>query len=426
MQNKKNTLLCFILYKTMLDLLFCKGTAVHFIYLNRILDFNITKYIVGWIIYLLIIHLIMKINNNSLRFIIKILFMLSGVANISVYGLRNYSNIHFLIVLCFWFLLIFLCVIASKFREFRGCEKKKIENISSNHVNTIFFILSILITIYCIGKFGINVSSFSNLYMAREVFRSQHLSTIDSYLMSWNATVILPWLFLIAIDNKKYIRACIVLLFALLMFSMNGMKTWLLLYAIIIALVFLTKRFNSDDSINIVLFGLSLITLVSVILYIKTGDYNLVALIDRSIILPGETNYYYLDFFSEHEYLYLRESIFKVFGKSPYNPISSIQIAKINMANAYYQNATNGLIGDIYGNFGFLGILTYPFMILTCLILLDKSTNKYNTTIRVVVMFILMWMLVNTSFFTWIMTGGFLLYIIILNVNKRLVLIFKK
>lgn len=426
MQNKKNTFLCFILYKIMLDILFCRGTAVYFIYLNRILDFNMSKYIIGWIVYLFSIHLIMNIKNNSFRFMIKILFMLSGVANISVYGLRNYSNTHFLIVLSFWFMLITLCIVASNMRNLKRIDKKKIDNIVSNRVNTLFYIFSILITIYCIGKFGVNVSSLSDLYIARETFRSQHLSTIDSYLMSWNATVILPWLFLIAIDNKKYIRACIVLLFALLMFSMNGMKTWLLLYVIIISLIFLLKRFNYDDSINIILLGLSFITFVSVILYIKTDDYNLIALIDRVIFLPGETNYYYLNFFDEHEHLYLRESIFKFFDKSPYNPISSIQIAKINMANAYYQNATNGLVGDIYGNFGFFGILTYPFMILICLTFLDKSANEYNLTIRAVVMFILMWMLVNTSFFTWIMTGGFLLYIIVLNINKKLVLVFKK
>lgn len=426
---KKNniSIICFIIYKAFLDILFCKGTTVQFAYLNRILDFNPVKYLFGWIIYIMILLMINRIQKDTYRFMIKSIFMLSGVANISIFGLRNYDTKMFIIVLVFWIILIGLCIIFSNIKKDNNIEKEDIiESLVYNHLNTFLFIIGILITIYEVKKFGINVSSFASLYQARESFRTQTLSTIDSYLLSWNATVILPWCFLIALSNKKYFRCILVLFFALLMFEINGMKTWLVLYVIIVAFVFLTRKYCLDSSINIILISLSIVVLISVIIFIITGSYELVALLDRTIILPGETNYYYLEFFSNNELLLLRESIFKIFGKSPYDPISSVQIAMEYMPNAYYHNATNGLIGDIYGNFGFIGILLYPVMIFTTYVILENSTKKYGRPIKSVVLFILMWMLVNTSFFTWIMTGGFLIYVLILRFNKKIFIKIKK
>lgn len=426
---KKNSIsiICFIIYKAFLDILFCKGTSVQFAYLNRILDFNLVKYLFGWIIYIIILLMINKIQKDSYRFMIKSIFMLSGVSNISIFGLRNYDVKMFIIVLIFWFIMIGLCVFFSNVKKDNNVEKSDIiKSIASNHLNTFFFLIGILITIYEVKKFGINVSSFANLYQARETFRTQTLSTIDSYLLSWNATVILPWCFLIALSNRKYFRCILVLLFALLMFEINGMKTWLVLYGIIVAFVFLTRKYSLDSSINIILISLSIIILISVIIFATTGSYELVALMDRTVILPGEINYYYLDFFSNNELLFLRESIFKVFSRSPYSPLSSVQISMQYMPDAYYHNATNGLIGDIYGNFGIIGILLYPFMIFITYVILDDSTKKYSISIKSVVLFILMWMLVNTSFFTWIMTGGFLVYILILEFNKKIFIKIKK
>lgn len=80
----------------------------------------------------------------------------------------------------------------------------------------------------------------------------------------------------------------------------------------------------------------------------------------------------------------------------------------------------------MYGNFGFFGILFYPFMIMPSYFVLDNVTNKYSNSVRAVILFILMWSLINTSFFTWIMTGGYIIYVIILTLNKRIFLKLKE
>lgn len=423
---KKKSTLCFSVYKLFLDILFIKGTSVQLAYLNRTLDFNITKYIVGWIMFFVIINLIQRIKRDTYRFMIKSIFLLSGVSNISIFGLRNYDVKYFMIVLTFWILMIVICIIFSKNKETTHSDIEILNNETSNYINIFLMLLGAIITLYEVQKFGINVSSLSQLYNAREFFRAQNISTLDNYLMSWNATVILPWCFLIAFKSKKYLRCGLILFFAILMFEINGMKTWLMLYAIIIAFVFIVKRYNLDASINIILIGISASIALGLLLFWTTDNYSLISLMDRTIILPGEINYYYLDFFSENELLYLRESIFKHFSSSPYNPLSAVQISMRNMTAAYYHNATNGLIGDMYGNFGFFGILFYPFMIMPSYFVLDNVTNKYSNSVRAVILFILMWSLINTSFFTWIMTGGYIIYVIILTLNKRIFLKLKE
>ena len=425
MKNNKRIYLCSIIYKILIDILYAKGTSVKFAYLNRTLDFNLDKYILGWIVFIILLILINKIKKDDYRFMMKSIFMLSGVSNLSIFGLRNYDYSYFGIILIFWLLIVNLCILISnnkKKDEIETDNNLVIKDLTLNKLNTFLMIVGILITVYLVGKFGMNVTSLSTLYKAREYFRTFNLSTIDSYLISWNATVILPWIFLISFANKKYFRSIIVLFFALLLFQINGMKTWLLLYAIVVFFVTYTKKHDLDSTINAVLIGMSCLMLFSLLLFKINGSYDLLALLDRTVILPGEINYYYIDFFNNHELLYLRESIFKSFSPSPYDPISSVQISMNYMTNAYYHNATNGLVGDIYGNFGFIGILIYPFMILLAFKQLVKICSKYSITIKSVILFILMWMLINTSFFTWIMTGGYLIYIIILRLNKRIYL----
>ena len=105
MKNNKRIYLCFIIYKILIDILYAKGTSVKFAYLNRTLDFNLDKYILGWIVFIILLILINKIKKDDYRFMMKSIFMLSGVSNLSIFGLRNYDYSYFGINLIFWLLI---------------------------------------------------------------------------------------------------------------------------------------------------------------------------------------------------------------------------------------------------------------------------------------------------------------------------------
>lgn len=411
-----------ILYKISLDMLYIFGTSQIYDYLGRGLNFNLTKYIIGWVFFFVIISLIEKIKVEKIRFMIKCIFILTGVSNVSVFGLRNYNYYYFLVVLIFWSELIILCVLLSYSTKFKEKENFQPNRIVFNYKDELLLLVGIAITIYEVLKYGIHVSDFSSLYSARDAFRAQTIPTIDSYLLSWNGTVILPWCFLVSLKRKKYFNALIAVLAAMFMFLINGLKTWVIIYLIVFLFCYLlrSEKKTLDYAINLVQLGLALLIVGSLLYYSYSGSIEVVGLLDRSVILPGEVNYFYLDFFNNHELLYLRESILKSISSSPYSPWSAVQISQTYMQNAFYHNATNGMIGDFYGNFGIFGILSYPFGILGCFYFLNSSLEKFDRTISAVVSFILMWMLINTSFFTWIMTGGFAIYLAILFMYKKI------
>lgn len=410
-----------IFYKTTIDILYIFGTSIIYSYLERELNFNIQKYIIGWVVFIVFLYFIEQIKISRIRFMIKCIFILSGVSNISVYGLRNYETTYFFIVILFWLSIIGICLMLSYIKQFSYFNRKPfLREISFNNKDELLLLIGLLITVIEVARFGLNVSSFAEIYSARDSFRSQKLSTIDSYLLSWNGTVILPWCFLVSFKRKKYIKSALAMLLAVFMFLINGLKTWIVIYLIIIAFSFiLKKKKDYDFSINVVMAGLGGLIIASLVYFAKTAKDGLIGLLDRTIILPGEVNYFYLDFFKNHELLFLRESIFKIFDSSPYSPWSAVQISQKYMSAAFYHNATNGLIGDIYGNFGLVGIIFYPFMIVVTFIVLNWFLEGYDEVIASVVIFILMWLLINTSFFTWLMTGGYFIYIIIIYLYKK-------
>lgn len=410
-----------IFYKFAVDMLYIFGTSVVYSYLGRDLRFNIYKYCTAWIVFLFFVYLIERILVKRIKFMVKCIFMLSGVSNMSIFGLRDYDTIYFLIVVLFWLLIISICICLPHIKQFKEINRKqKIAKVTFNNKDEFLLLIGLLITIMEVSKFGINVSSFSAIYTARDSFRSQNLSPLDSYLLSWNGTVILPWCFLVSFNRKKYFKAGLSLILAVFMFLINGLKTWLAIYIIIVVFsILLKKKKDFDYSINAVLILLADVILASLFLFLKTSHYEILGILDRIVVLPGEINYYYLDFFSNNEFLFLRESIFKTFASSPYSPWSAVQISQEYMAAAYYHNATNGLIGDMYGNFGLFGVILYPFMIATAFAVLNYMLEGFDAITSAVVVFLLMWLLVNTSFFTWLMTGGFFVYVFILFFYKK-------
>lgn len=415
---KKNFvyLLPFALYKIAIDLLYIQGTSEIYAYLGRNLDFSFDKYIYGWASYLFVLLLINYIKEDEIRFMVKLIFLLSGVSNISVYGLCNYPTKHFMIVLLFWIILIALCSFIPNSSEFQTYKKSNESLINiSFPMDSILLVIGILLTGIEVAKYGLNVTSADTIYTARSTFRALKVSAMDTYILSWTGTVILPWAFVNFLEKNKYIRAIIILVSGVLLFQINGMKTWLVLYIVIICFVFFMKKTDVDKSISLILLGSSMICIASLIMYrFNPSLYTWAGYMDRIFLLPGETNYYYLDFFDSHEKLYLRESIMKSFFKSPYEPISSIQIGFEYMKAAFYHNSTNGLIGDYYANFGIFGIFIYPIALSISFCILNIFTSKFESSIKKSVIFILMWTLINTSFFTWLLTGGYIVYLLIM------------
>lgn len=400
----------FYIYKTIIDIMYIKKTCMYYGYLGRCVDFNIYKYLFGLVIFGIILIKIQNIKEKTIRFMVNCIFFLNGVTNISLYGLKNYDSEKFCVVILFWFILIMICDWVANFENTNTTTIKYFDNYK---ITKKLLIIGIIITLYLLIKYDFNIVDSNNLYMGRELFRNIYVPQIDKYLISWNAFVILPWCFYNFLISKNYKISILIFLLALIMFGITTVKTYLILYVAILYFNYFFKGKNFDQIINLMLLS----SIIFILLSILFDSKILIGYIDRTFWLPGEINYYYLEFFSKRELLYLRESIFKWFENSPYYPWSAVQISHTYMEAAYYHNMTNGFIGDAYANFGILGIVIYPVLIGVTFWILKRSSNN-NDDFMSLIIFLLIWSLINTSFFTWLMTGGYLMFICILNLHR--------
>lgn len=419
----------YIFYKISLDCFFAFGSSEKYMYLGLQLDFVLGKYIIGWIFYLFLLFFKQFLMKEEIRFIFNMLMILSTTATISLYGLMNFRSAHFLLVVLFWLgvLLAFFSLqkcwaTPIRLKSFNSLSRQK-KPLTMNKeavLDTIIFVSAGIITLYMFTKYGkVLASSILHVYDLRSEFRSLNVSQLDTYLISWNGLVLLPWSFLRFLSKRKWVMALIVFQLGFVMFSINGMKTWLFIYPAFIVIFYILKRRDYSYLCCTVLIGISVLLFSSLIIYRTSGEYWLLSICERIFFTPAENDYYYIEYSSKHEILFLRESIMKNLFESPYEISFSKIIGDMYLSAATYRNATNGGIGDAYANFGVLGILVYPWLMAITFRLVGKKLQYFPDSVFGCVIFSLVFTYIGTSFFTWLMTGGVLLYYFIMWIYNR-------
>ena len=145
----------------------------------------------------------------------------------------------------------------------------------------------------------------------------------------------------------------------------------------------------------------------------------MLAYLHRLFTIPAEIHYYYFDFFSKNELLFLRDSVGRFLAKSPYDPSASRVIGSIYYSNDV-TNATDGLFSDFFANFGYVGLIIYPFIVFFVMALLERQLKRNGVYVTITVTFILLIVLINNTFFTWLITGGYLFSLILVYIIDKL------
>jgi len=400
--------LLFVIFKIALELFL----VIYFIIYNIELEILIHKVVVGWLLYLIIVYVAIKRLKDfyySVGF--KFLFILGGISTFAIYELENIETLSFIKAATYWVLLLVAFIRIQKISQ----KKQKSIRVSKipylQHILLLFaFVFAILMSgIYAGFRFTI---SFEEIYNYRLEMRAAGMPTIVRYLFTFIGGVILPYCFAYFLSSKSYILSGIALLSGILIFSINGMKTWLLVY-LLIAGVFISFKLNKEKLIIYVLLAMCLWVGLSLFLFQKNGDINLLALLGRTEYIPSKIGYKYIAFFDENEFLFLRESILKYFFEAPYPVNSAFFIVEGSLADINTSRANNGLWGDAYANFAIFGLFIYPFIFAYIIKLLKYSMIGQDIRLLISITFILIWSAVNISFFTWLITGGVIMFLII-------------
>lgn len=410
-----------IIYKFSIEQLYMYNLSKIYDYLGVILDYNSYKMLISWIVFFIFMVLILRFQKDTYWFIVIQLFSIFAIIpSISLYGLKNIPTTYFLFNLIFWITFIMTVVYLSKVNFGRlnshGTQNK---NIHSTIITIIFIICTITIPIvsYLYGGFRI-IIKFDDIYKYRLALREVSMSVYFDYMLPFMGTILLPICMIEYLNRKKYVFVGLTVLLALMLFSINGMKTWLFVYLIVFVVHNITKKKYSNYTItNLILFSFIIGSIVAYISSVYLHNNMLSGMIHRMTIGVQELSYYYIDYITNNQPLLLRGSILRHFFEYPYSiPIEFI------IGGSYTGNfetrANNGLLGDAYSNFKLLGVIIYPYLYALTFKVLQVILNRYDYKTNYIMILILIWTAMNTSFFTWLLTGGVFIVLIIYKINS--------
>lgn len=408
----KKNITSFLILKLALDIMYVFFVYDIYGYSMAPFSFSILRYITSFLFLLIYLKIFVNIKDSTFSVFMFFLIILAIIPSMTVSSFRQISNINFFYVIFYW------TILSLSFFMFDKVKIKLKFKINIKNFNYYFMIfLSIIvfsISFYLnYSLFGLRILFTFDIYTYRAEFSNSDLSPILGYMLLFSNYVFIPFILIYSIQYKKYFYVLVAFISTLLIFSLNGEKTILFILAYAIGIKVLGF---SDLTVASFYkkFTLLLITTVIIIMFITSINLWPIGLFYRTFFIPQELAYNYIEFISFNVPLYLRESILRNIFDSPYESLISFLVT-----DSINNNANTGLIGDAYANFQFIGLIFYPILISLVIKLISISIIDKTNYFKFVIVFTLVWGIVNFSFFTWLLSGGVLLYLVIINLKRE-------
>ena len=379
-------------------------------------NINITSLIISLIILFTLFFIIYKQKTNTYsNFVVYILLLINLVPSIVTFCYMPFSYRYLSLLLLYWCMMIFFINI------FNNIHLKDNSKIIKSNLFNLYIILAIefLVFLFVIRYTGINLN-FNTVYELRDNYFQTNIPTILSYLYA-TFKVVNPLLFVYLYNRNKKFSCFLTIAIQILAFLEDGSKSTLfsLILAYIIVKYVHNKKIKNfliiDNSKYYILFGLAVVNIIGFMEFkiIKTSFlYNY--FIRRTFFLPSLLNHYYYDFFSLNSYDFFRQSIL---GKIGFNSVYNMKIQNL-IGKIYFASPTmlanNGLFSDAFMNLGTIGMFIMPFFICLALRFLDYCAKNINSYYLIIVLISVSYTFISSSFFTVLLTHGFLLLCLII------------
>lgn len=392
-----------ILYKILLDYVYGFITR-DWSYEGFAADYNQGLY-VGTFIWAIIIaytshRYIIEISGSSLMMLaFNLLYFIPFT---TVASITNF-NLNFIVfTILYW---VVFTVLYNYF-VFNKPVKNKAVNIDYRKICLILvggiIVVNFIATIYYNGfklKFDLN-----NIYENRMGVRALALPTIIGYLKPAASCLILI-LVTYCIVGKKWVLLLFLTLAQLMNFSFGALKTDFFALFLAYVIGFFYKKSYS----KLILPFLVIMTFLSLCEFWTFDHSSIAAYVHRRVLfMPALLSYDYYDFFSQHRFMYLSDSIMRFLGlDNPY----SMPVPRL-IGWIYYgsdaANCNTGLIGDDYAQFGYFGILFFPVLRVLVMRIWDISTSKTDCRVQLFGSFFMALTFISGTFFSSLLTGGFI------------------
>jgi len=360
-------LIILLIYKATFDIYYACAVYPVYSYEGYTYDFLLYKFVISYVILIVLYKLFPHDEIKPSSVSLSLILLIYIIPILSCYSLGSYPTEYLLFVLMGF--LTISCTI-------KILPKPKIKEFSLNAKSlyiacVVVLISALLATVARYGVPSFAALSFSDVYTIRESNLDKS-SMLLEYLSSWSIYSVAPFLMLIYLEKKQYINLFLVLAFFSILYLILAAKGIFFLPLLIFFLFYSLRRRRF-----FLYFTLSIVSLLLIDMYLfyKTGNFYILFFIQRIFFDPilGSTRYY--DFFSNNEFVYLSDSIFKWFIDYPYSePIPSL-IGYLQYAS-YSWNNVNFYMDDAYMHFGVAGIFIFSGLLALLMIVTDSLYFK--------------------------------------------------
>ena len=324
-----------------------------------------------------------------------------------------------------WFLINFFFFLVITFANY-FLSKVDVQSIAPNDYSVFkFFLFSVtgITTIVFISRFGINFDfelfSFDSELIGsrRKLYKSMSAPAgIIGYLISNFYNLIIPVLFGYSIIFRNRIIFIISLILCIVAFSATSARALPFTLSLFYAIIKINRFYDHPKQYDYMK-GYFLVLLMAGILFFIIPKESPLLIIpalafNRTIFSAQLVSFSYYNFFQTHNYTYfLDTTIGSIIGKN-YHTDLPLEIGRIFFNDA---NANTGIISDGYAKMGLLGVFISAIVLLIILRIIEFLSNRKNLLLVKVIMTLPIFVLINGSIFTSILTNGLLLSLVLIS-----------
>jgi len=346
-----------------------------------ILNVNVTKYVFTWIV-IVLFSIYSKRNQPLVPFsqkVIFFLFYLYFIPMVSLFALMDLPINYIILVIVHWIFILFFQEYIPQFK-IRKIKQFNHSIVISLFVTTITITLLIYTYLYNGLKFNFNLLL---TYEIRAIAAGADIPKLIGVLRYFAGGYLFPILISYMFYKKRWMLLSLAIFMQLCMFSIAMDKMALFIIPVALACAILVKKFSFENRTKIILS----IALVSINIIALIGDalfksvFLIVFIVRRTFLDPAVMSSFYYDFMLGKEKLLLRDGLwlYKFFEPVHGKPIISF-IAEQYMGNPYAV-PNSGMFAEAYTEFGGLGMLILPFLLITVLKIIDSVSVDVDSAI---------------------------------------------
>lgn len=370
-------------------------------------DFNISKYILGFFVIIVLFFFIEHDDGKVSTFFLDMHYVLAIIPMTVIYAFGNKETIYYMGI-CISYLLAVLLMHIQKDIEFSGSQLLSFAMLCG------FIIITVIVYVDIILENDIpslKVLNIFNVYDFRANFR---INKYIGYLYRWQVIVINPLMIIRGLQRKCNCEIIIFTALQIIAYLYTTQKTILFIIPLIYVVYFLgRKNYFSRVAYGVFSVGLTLSALLAGVNY---NLYKIFSLFGRRVLLlPANLKFLYYDYFTNHSTVGLANTLWGSFLdlESPYDRgIGNI------IAEYYFglpeTNSNTGFLAEGYYMFGYLGIILAIMLFVLLLKCMDFCAKRNGFAFTVGVSIYSIFMLNDTSLIDSMIFGNITILLFVL------------